>query len=58
MNINEKEFNFTGDFLRCGASCPGVGNHSEYEIREEIICTNLVERLQIIMMQLQWKISI
>ena len=29
-----------------------------YEIREEIICTNLVERLQIIMMQLQWKISI
>ena len=32
MDINEKEFNFTGDLLRCGASCPGVGNHSEYEI--------------------------
>lgn len=29
-----------------------------YEIREEIIYTNLVERLQIVMMQLQWKISI
>lgn len=29
-----------------------------YEISEEIICTNLVERLQIVMMQLQWKISI
>ena len=29
-----------------------------YEISEEIICTNLVERLQIVLMQLQWKISI
>ena len=29
-----------------------------YGISEEIICTNLVERLQIVLMQLQWKISI
>nr|WP_296191660.1 hypothetical protein [uncultured Anaerobutyricum sp.] len=29
-----------------------------YEISEEIICTNLAERLQTVMMQLQWKISI
>ena len=29
-----------------------------YEISEEIIYTNLAERLQTVMMQLQWKISI
>ena len=29
-----------------------------YEISEGIICTNLAERLQTVMMQLQWKISI
>ena len=29
-----------------------------YEISEEIICTNLAEKLQTVMMRLQWKISI
>ena len=29
-----------------------------YEISEEIIYTNLAERLQTVMMRLQWKISI